>query len=730
MNTHPDFHGQSTSALTADGWEALARPRSIALVGASGRSSSVSFTTRFLRANADLGYDGAIYLINPNRSEIAGHKCWQSLASLPERPDMVAINLPDEKVLPAVREAIDCGARALMIHSGGFGERGEAGAARERELQRLCREAGIPALGPNCLGIMNVAGKVSISSFKLAQGIVAGSLALISQSGSVASLLMQVAGRHGVSFAASTGNEAVTTTEDLISYAIDDPGTKLIVAFVEALRRPQRLFELADRAHRAGKPIIVLKAGLTEQGGEVSRGHTGALAGSGPVYRQAFEQAGIILVEDFDELSQTVELAMTLRSPFRGKRIGMLGTSGGELGNVTDMCVELGVALPELAPKTLARLQEHLVLPADVTPRNPVDVGTGFNFKGTYEDRMRGAIRAVAADESIDAVLVLQGLHRDSEDLNLSLNREMVMAAAKESESIEKPVVVVSCQSGRSDAEILSVARGAGVPALTGAREALRAIAHLTDHASFDPPASRRAGWAKASIPVSRPRAWPNGFVPQGDLFPFLKEAGLPVTPTIKIGSEAEAETAVARLGEPAVMKIDTFRVEHKSDIGGVALGVRRDTAAARYRELVNCLEPPLGSHAREGIIAAQQVERGIEFYIGAKRDRTFGTVIVCGVGGRSLELLGRTALLLTPFGPDDALQAIRRSGAFPFLDGFRGGPRADFAKLADLVVAVGRLAAALGDRLEVLDLNPVIVNRDHPGGCIADARLALREGE
>ena len=150
------------------------------------------------------------------------------------------------------------------------------------------------------------------------------------------------------------------------------------------------MFDLAARAHRAGKPIVVLKAGLTEKGGEVSRGHTGALAGSGAIYRQAFEQAGIILAEDFDDLAQTVELLMKVKPDLASLRIGMLGTSGGELGNVTDLCEMIGIELPDLSEETLAALQDWLVLPADVLPRNPVDAGTGFNFSGTYEDRMRG----------------------------------------------------------------------------------------------------------------------------------------------------------------------------------------------------------------------------------------------------------------------------------------------------------------------------------------------------
>lgn len=716
-----------TPRLTRAGWEAIANPRRIALVGASGRESSVSFTSRFLQTNEDLGFTGDIFLINPTRSEIMGRKCWPNLAALPQPADMVAINLPDEKVLTAVEEAIAHGARALMIHSGGFLERGSAGAERQQQLQRLCADARIPALGPNCLGFLSFTNRVSISSFKIV-GNIAGSVAAISQSGSVASLLQAIAGRHGLSFLASTGNEAVTGVEDLIAYAIDDPATRLIVAFVEQFRNPPALFALAERAHAAGKPVILLKAGLTQEGGAVSRGHTGAMAGPGAVYRQALSQANFILVEDFDELAQTVELAAAWSARTSSFRVGMLGTSGGELSTVTDQCVEHGVTLPELSTETVTALQGVLQLPADVWPRNPVDVGIGFNVPGSYQDRMRRAIRAVAADPSVDIVAVLQGFHRDNADLTYSFNREMLGAAAKESSLIEKPILVMATRGGSVDDEVMMEVRTANIPALEGSREALRAIRHLATYVQ------RLAPRIHMRSPVLPPtdevvtailtgRETATG---QADLFPYLAGVGLPAPRIRRVAGKAEAEQAARDLGSPVVMKIDTARVVHKSDVGGVALGVTPETAAQTYDRLLTCLDPPLGSFAGEGVVVAPQIEGGIEVFVGAKADESFGFVVVFGLGGRLLEILDRSAMLVPPFDHADALDLIERSGIRPLLDGFRGGPRADFDQLAQLIQRVGRLAAAIGKRLEVLELNPVIVNARHPGGIIADARLLL----
>jgi acetate---CoA ligase (ADP-forming) len=721
-----------TPRLSRAGWEAIANPRRIALVGASGRESSVSFTSRFLQTNEDLGFTGDIFLINPTRSEIMGRKCWPNLATLPEPADMVAINLPDEKVLTAVEDAIAHGARALMIHSGGFLERGSAGAQRQQRLQRLCADARIPALGPNCLGFLSFTNRVSISSFKISAANTAGSVAAISQSGSVASLLQAIAGRHGLSFLASTGNEAVTSIEDLIAYAIEDPATRLIVAFVEQFRDPPALFALAERAHAAGKPVILLKAGLTQEGGAVSRGHTGAMVGSGTVYRQALSQANFILVDDFDELAQTVELAASWSVRPASFRVGMLGTSGGELSTVTDQCVEHGLTLPALSPETLTALQGVLHLPADVWPRNPVDVGTGFNVPGSYQDRMRRAIRAVAADPSVDVVALLQGFHRDSPDLAYSFNREMLGAAAKEAPLIEKPTLVLATRAGSVDDEVMMEVRAAHIPALEGSREALRAIRHLatyaerfaTSTARVRSPISPQQDDVVSAILASSETA-----IGQADLFPYLAAVGLPAPPMRRVAGKAEAEQATRDLGSPVVMKIDTARVVHKSDVGGVVLGVTPETAAQTYDRLLACLDPPLGTIPGEGVVAAPQIESGIELFVGVKPDESFGFVVVFGLGGRLLEILDRSAMLVPPFDQADALDLIERSGVRPLLDGFRGGPEADFDQLAQMILRVGQLAAAIGNPLEVLELNPVIVNARHPGGIIADARLLLFPG-
>jgi acyl-CoA synthetase (NDP forming) len=489
------------------------------------------------------------------------------------------------------------------------------------------------------------------------------------------------------------------------------------------------LFDLAERAHTAGKPVILLKAGLTQEGGAVSRGHTGAIVGSGAVFRQALSQANFILVDDFDELAQTVELAASWPVRLASFRVGMLGTSGGELSTVTDQCVEHGVALPTLSTETLTALQGVLYLPADVWPRNPVDVGIGFNVPGSYQDRMRRAIHAVAADPSVDVVAVLQGFHRDSPDLAYSFNREMLGAAARESGLIEKPILVMATRAGSVDDEVMAEVRDANIPALEGSREALRAIRHLATYAQRLGSSNLHA--RSAVLPeqdevISAILTRTETTIGQADLFSYLAEVGLPAPPMRRVADGAEAKQAARDFGAGVVMKIDTARLVHKSDVGGVVLGVTPESAARTYEQLRACLDPPLGTFPGEGVVVSSQIDSGIEVFIGVKPDESFGFVVVFGLGGRLLEILDRNAMLVPPFDQMDALELIERSGVRPLLDGFRGGPKADLDQLANLILRVGQLAAAIGNRLEVFELNPVIVNARHPGGIIADARLLL----
>lgn len=712
----------SRLSLSDPSWEAFVAPRSIALVGASERITGVSFTNRFLANNRQVGYAGDIHLVNPARETIFGQPCIPNLAALEEPPDAVIVNVPAAKVPAVVDEAIEVGARAVMVHSGGFAEAGPEGLLLQERIAQACSAAGIGLIGPNCLGVVSLVGSASLYGSPLPADLRPGPVCAITQSGSVASSFLSLGAEYGMSFLASTGNEAVTTMDNLLERAVEDAASGVIVLFLETVRQPERFTRAALRAAELGKPIVVLKVGRTVQGGKVSRGHTGATAGSGEVYRQAFAQYGIIEVEDFDELEQTVRLFLRIRTRPEGNRIAILGTSGGKLAAVTDTAVELGIRLPPLAESTVQSIRETLSLPGAITPQNPLDVGIGFRSKRPYGERFQGCMRALAADESVDLVAVMQDLSSDDE--RRSLNDEIVEAAALEAASLSKPVVLFSCHATGASSALVSRASELGVPVLTGARASLRALSHLTRSRpsveSVDDGLGRETGQA-AVVGAVRERPFS-----QREVFELLAANALPVVSLRSVSSDDEAVDALAELGAPVVMKLDADTVVHKSDIGGVLLNIATEEDARSAFKALHEVQISMPGERR--VVVCPQVESGLELYAGAKWDDTFGPIIAFGLGGRLVEFLARTALTVAPSTSEQVFDLIERSGLLPLLRGYRGGPVADLDALVATLLRLASVATAFGNRLEAIDLNPIIINSEHPGGCVVDARILLVE--
>lgn len=704
-------------------WAAFIAPESIALVGASERITGVSFTNRFLANNRQLGYSGDIHLVNPARETIFGQRCLPDLSALAESPAAVIVNVPAVRVQGVVDEAIEVGARAVMVHSGGFAEAGPGGAQLQDQIVQACARAGIGLIGPNCLGVVSVVGSASLYGSPLPRTLERGPVCAITQSGSVASSFLSLGAEYGMSFLASTGNEAVTTMEDLLERAVGDDETRVIVLFLETVRQPERFMRAALRAAEVGKPIVALKVGRTSQGGKVSRGHTGATAGSGEVYRQAFAHCGVLEVEDFDELEQTVRLLLRIRMRPCGGRVAILGTSGGKLAAVTDTAVELGIPIPSLADSTVQRIQEVLSLPPAIEPQNPLDVGIGFRSKRPYGERFQECMKAMAADDSVDLVAVMQDL--SSDENRRSLNDEIVEAAALEATRLHKPVVIFSAHAVGASPALVARASQPGVPVLTGGRASLRAIQHLTRPRPSGP-ADRVAAVAGNDLPVHLDGSQSGPFS-QVQAFALLAAHGLPVVSLRPVASDDEAAEALRELGGPVVMKVDSPAVIHKSDVGGVLLNITDEEAArAAFKALSDI--PVGGADEKPRVVVCPQLDAGWELYAGAKWDDTFGPVIAFGLGGRLVEFLSRTALAVAPTTRDQIVDLIDRSGLLPLIRGYRGGPEADLEALVNTLLQLSRLATAFGDRLEAIDLNPIIINPQHPGGAIVDARILLIE--
>lgn len=698
-------------------WDRLVRPQHICMVGASGKASSLSFTRRLLDNNALLGFKGHISFVNPKRDEIYGVPCYPALEAVPEPIDLLIVATPSKSVTETVRAGIALGVRSFVVHSGDFAEAGHEGKQRQKELVALCATEDMVVVGPNCLGAASVAGAAAYGAL-LPETTVPGEISVITQSGSVAATLLDIAAPLGLNFVASTGNEAVTSTEDLVEHLLDEGSSRVFVLFVEALRNPGKFRKVAERARREGRAILLLKAGMTAAGESVSRSHTGSIGGgNGTAHRAFFEQLGVGFCEDFDELAAAVRLFAGVPHPPPRVQVAVLGTSGGKLASAADDASRAGVTIPQLAPDTVSAVRAALNLPADIAVPNPVDVGMGFRSPLPYDERFRRSMRALSADPEVDALVVHQDLACDAEP-EMAFNREMIRAALAESTRLDIPVIFSSAVSGVVDAELAPDLRAAAVAVVPGGRSAMRAIATLDRWTRWTQPASGDGPWEKASR-FPEDLAVREGVVQAAQARRLLAAYELPLVESM-LASKREDLAQVSDF--PVVVKVASADILHKTEVGGVRTGIRDEEELAAAMSDIKASVASAAPWARvDGFEVSPQIAGFCELLMGAFTDPSLGPVVTVGLGGIQAEALSSVSMLVPPFTRAQAMEALSSFSGSRVLQGFRGHAPADLAALAAHLQQLGKLMLDAGGRIEAVDLNPVIVGAATPGGCIVD---------
>src|SRR5688572_8152463 len=533
----------------------LLNPRSIAVIGASAQGGRATGAVRNLQA---LGFTGAIYPVNPKYPEVLGLRCYPSLEAIPGPVDLVCIGIPSEHTLAVLSEAHRKGVRAAVIFASGYAEAGDAGRARQRELEDFAAETGMAICGPNCLGVLNFNARSCGYSSTSPSAVKAGDVALVSQSGTIVVAMIRSLRGIGFSHMVSSGNEAVVNSADYLDYLVDDPDVKVLASFIEGVRDPRKFLAAADRAYASGKPLILIKSGRSEEGSAASAAHTGMLAGSYAVQSAIFRQKGIVHCGDLDEWLETIEMFRVAR-PVSGGGIGMIGISGGENAVVVDQAAEIGLQFPPLSAGGKAKLAA--ALPWYARPENPIDP-TGSNA-GNEEAYVK-CIGILAAEPHLDVILV-------SQDSPAAFDLPVAKATVEAARRVDKCIVFFNNFSGPWNPEIVAMLRAAGVPYLQGIRESLAAVKSLVDYH-----ARRREHPADVPAPSA---ATPDRAIQ------LLESAGpllaedvserllalydLPVTRETVVESSAEATTAAAALGYPVVAKVVSVDLPHKAAAGG-----------------------------------------------------------------------------------------------------------------------------------------------------------------
>jgi acyl-CoA synthetase (NDP forming) len=705
--------------------DALFRPRSVALVGAS--TDKRGIRGRLIDAVRGHGFAGPLYPVSRSHDSIDGLTTCATPAALPEAVDLAIIAIPAEYVADAVDACGQRGVRAAVIISSGFAEeQGEHGAAREAAIRRAVERYDMAVLGPNSIGFMNTAlpltATFSPTVFDVQDGLVpgettGGGIAVVSHSGGVGFSFFDRGRPKALrfSFVVSMGNEAGLEGLDVIDWLLDDENTDVVLGFVEGLRTPEKFARVASRAAALRKPLVLAKVGSSAAGARAAVSHTATLAGSQRAYEAMFARYGVIAGADTDSMLDIAAGFAFFRERLPGgKRVAILTPSGGAGIWLADVCQAEGLEVPLLDADTRGAIDR--LLPAYGTSRNPVDVTAQVIFQLGYAP----VLEIIAASASIDAVLVV-----GSQGIRTYLEPQ-IDELARLGKRMDKPVIF--CSYARADPGVVSLLAGAGFPFVTSMPNAARMIRAMADYRRFLERFARdcQATVEPLEIPahVSARFAETDGCLCEYQAKAVLADLGIAGNNDILATSEEQAAAAAAELQRPVALKVQSPDISHRSQAGCVALDL---TGAGAVRAAYRSVSANSHSHHPEarihGVLVSPMCDSGIEIIIGVNRDADFGPMVMLGAGGTLVDVLHDVLVTPAPASEDQVLDLLDDWRGRQLLDGSAGMPTADIDALVDLVVQVSRFAAAVPDIVS-LDLNPVIVHPCGNGVSVVDALI------
>ncbi|MGL4594003.1 MAG: acetate--CoA ligase family protein [Thermoguttaceae bacterium] len=695
-------------------------PRSIAVVGASTKPNTVGNDLLF-NLKKD-GFTGKIYPVNPKADEIHGIKCFASITEIPGDVDLAILIVPAKVVPSIISESKAKGVKGMVIISAGFKETGHEGAEREKELTALVREAGIPLIGPNCLGVINPHPSIQMNATFAAKICKHGKLGFISQSGALCTSVLDYAEARQIGFSkfVSFGNKADIKETDLLEYMANDSDTSVIAMYLEDIGNAAEFIKTASETlWKKGKPILCLKSGRSAEGAKAVSSHTGSLAGSDKVYESLLIQAGIQRVDSIAELFDNAALYTTQPLP-KGNRLAIITNAGGPGIMATDAAISAGLTLAKLEDATKAKLKPP-VLPEAAALNNPVDV-----IGDAHSDRYAAAVEAVMNDPNVDmgvVVLTPQSM-TDTDKIG-----EIIPPIVKK---CGKPVVGAFMGVAQVAEGVCNLIKG-GVPNYAFPEDAVKALAASVRLAALKEQKDREYVTFN-DCDVEKAKTIIAGFLgdakekylTQADCRALFECYKLPLLKSGVAKSADEAASIVGSIGKKVVMKVMSADVVHKFDAGGVLLNI--DGAAAAkdgYAKIYANIDKNVPGAKIDGILIEEMADKGVEVIVGCNRDG-LGPLMMFGLGGTLVELLKDVSFRLAPMWKVSTEQMIQEIKAFKVLDGYRGTPKCDLKSVAE---TIQRMAAMVVNHPEIAecDINPLIVHAEGKGCSVADSRVMLR---
>ena len=692
--------------------EALLRPQSIALVGAS--DSRDSWSVRLYENLKLMNFPVRFYPTNPNRAEIWGQTCYPNFAALPEPVDLALVVIPSAAIPATLEEAARHGLRCALIYAAQFGEGDDAeGAARGRALLDVRARFGLRICGPNCMGVLSLRERLLLYPASRIRSAVPGSVGLVFQSGGTFQYWLQQASLRGLGFSycVSNGNELDFDLADYLEFLVADPHTKIIVCLVEGIRRPVAFMDVAAKALALGKPILMLKTGRSARGKAAVASHTGAIAGDDDVFKAVCDRYGIVRCYTLDELIETCVAFAPGRLP-GGRRIGIVTFSGNTNGLILDYAGDEEATLASFAPPTLDRVAP--MIDAGLVLGNPLDVGAS-NVR--RPERYAEVCRIIAADPGVD-ILAVQGQLPTLPDENPDPTILGGIGTAT-----EKPVIVFARMAQNVSEVARDYQQKTALPFIQGLPAAIRAMQAL----------ARFAEKRGRPIPTLPPAG--AGELPSGPALDALLAAhGLTSPRSAMAQSPVEAAAHAADIGFPVALKILSPDIAHKTEVGGVALGladrVAVEAAVQAMRASLFVRQPD----ARVDGFLVQEMTFGLEYIIGARTDPLYGPYLVFGLGGVTVEVLDDAAVALLPVSEFEVRTMLASLRSAPLLGAFRGRPPCDVDALVRAVLGLSELFLTHRDFINDIEINPLMIGRQGEGVRAVDVRIVraspLPEGE
>jgi acetyl coenzyme A synthetase (ADP forming)-like protein len=710
--------------------EKILKAESVAIIGASKNETKRGYQT--IRTLLDEKYEGRIYPVNPKEKSILGFKCYKKISDIEEPVDVALVATP-AATLPAVLE--DCGRNGVsgaVVLAGGFGEMGREGRKLESDMVAVAKKHHIRLIGPNTSGMLNLRDHLNLVGLK---DTPPGDIALLTQSGNMALTLIteaKIKSRKGFSYYVGVGNEADIQFHEYLEFFQHDPDTKAILMYVEGLRNGREFIQQAQKT-TLEKPIILLKSGRSSTGRKSAGSHTGALAGISEVARGAFKRAGIIVIENSDELFPVAETLSSL-PPIKNNKIAILADGGGHATIASDLLTDLNIEIPEFSEKTQNKLRS--LLPAAASVPNPVDVAGGTDADPSV---FADCARIILNDPNVGGLLIV-GLFggygiRFAESLSL-MEEDAAHRMGKLIRSRNKPIVLHSLYNSEKP-HALDLLRYYNIPVFDSLDVAVKCISALAEYGnyvkSYHPKNTFVLNWGAKAKPQGE--AIFKTVLEDGRQALLENEAkqlfdlhGAPVSRDLLAKTADEAVAIAAKAGGDVVLKIVSPNILHKTEAGGVQVKLHTQKEVRQaYKDIIRNARNYNPDADIRGVLVSPMAAEGVEVIIGTKYDDQFGPVIMYGLGGIMVEILKDVSFRVIPLSPTGARKMIEETKSFPILNGSRGKPPLDKKAITKLLMLCSEIVEAYPQIAE-MDLNPVIVHQK--GLSIVDARIILKSDD